>query len=325
MTLNNDQNKKAAKKKAPKIVAVVGPTATGKTSMGVSLAQYLNSEVISADSQIIYRELDIGTAKPTEEEMNGVPHHMINLVAPNESYSVARYEKEATRVLERLLAEGKVPVVVGGTGFYIRALLESHFVPDVPPDPTFRKEMKTLADDKGLAHLHQLLKEKDPERADMLHPNDEFRVVRALEIIHQTGKPVPKASEAKPKPFDVTWMGLTYSERDAHRAQIDRRINEMVEAGWLEEVEHLLKKYGTGAEALKVSHGYPEWIQHLQGYRTYDDALEQIQINIHQYSRRQMTWFKRNENIIWQYTDKLGPASMIQMGINCVENALAKS
>ncbi len=306
----------------PKIIAVVGPTATGKTAMGVSLAQYLNSEVISADSQVVYRELNIGTAKPTEEEMEGIPHHMINRVDPVETYSVARYEKEATVILERLLTEGKTPVVVGGTGFYIRALLESHFVPDVPPDEAFRQEMSRQSATKGAEYLYQLLQEKDPERAEALHPNDTFRVIRALEIIHQTGQTVPKASEAKLKPFDVIWIGLTYVDRDRHRARINERIQAMLEMGWLKEVELLLKKYGPDAEALKVSHGYPEWVQYLQGDRTYEDALEQIQINIHQYSRRQMTWFKRNPSMSWQYVDKLEPASLIKRGIDCVGKAL---
>ncbi len=307
----------------PQIIAVIGPTATGKTSLGVSLAQYLDSEVISADSQVLYRELDIGTAKPTAEETQGIPHHMIDLVDPTESYSVADYEKEATVILERLLGQGKVPVVVGGSGFYIRALLESHFVPDVPPDEAFRASLKQLAIKHGVGHLHQLLTEKDPERATAIHPNDEFRVVRALEIIHQTGKPVPKASEATPKPFDVTWLGLTYSNREIHRSRIDERIDAMMEAGWLEEAKQLLEKYGPDAEALKVSHGYPEWVQHVQGQRTYQEALEQIQINIHQYSRRQMTWFKRNENIIWQYVDETTPSELLKTGIKGVKSALA--
>lgn len=285
----------------PLIVAVVGTTASGKTGFGVQLAEALETGVISADSQLVYRELDIGTAKPTPAETRGVCHYMMDRVLPTEAYSVARYQEEATAVLEQMLVEGKTPVVVGGSGFYIRALLEESLVPPVPPDETFREEMALVVKSKGPAYLHAQLAVKDPERAAVLHPNDTFRVVRALEIIHATGKPVPK--NLPKRHCNVRWVGLMYDNRDVMRRRIDERIDAMCAAGWLDEVKALIETYGADAHALQVAHGYPEWVQYLQGTCTYEEALAQVQINVHQYARRQLTWFRRNPDIHWICVD----------------------
>lgn len=280
-----------------RVIAVVGPTATGKTALAVEIARWLETDVVSADSQLVYRELDIGTAKPTPEEKRGIPHHMIDIAAPDENFSVVTYRAMAEAHLKRLWDEGKTPVVAGGTGFYIRALLEADFIPDVPPDEAFRAEMATLAELHGTPYLHDLLGEKDPVRAAALHPNDRFRVVRALEIIHATGLPVPRHDE--PRDFEICWFGLTYEDRDLLRGLIDQRIDAMLAAGWLEEVKRLVATYGPDVQALKVAHGYPELVQVAQGERSLEDAVAQIQINIHQYARRQMTWFRRNREIRW--------------------------
>jgi tRNA dimethylallyltransferase len=284
------------------VIAVVGSTATGKTAIGVALAQWLETEVVSADSQVIYRELTIGTAKPSPEECQGVPHHMIDVAAPDEMFSAAMYQAQATEHLERLWAAGKTPVVVGGTGFYIRALLEAEFIPDVPPNPEFRQAMGELFEREGSPALHRMLAEKDPLRAGDLHPNDKVRIVRALEIIEATGKPVPRQS--REKALQVHWIGPTFEEdRDLLRARIDRRIEAMMVQGWLAEVEDLVARYGPTAHALQVAHGYPELVQVILGQRSLADALEQVRINIHQYARRQMTWFRRNPAIHWLQAD----------------------
>lgn len=293
------------------VIAVVGPTATGKTAIGIELAKHLGTEVISADSRVIYRELDIGTAKPTPQEMQGIPHHMIDVADPPEVYSVARYAREAGDVLAGMFARGLVPVVVGGTGFYIRALLETDFLPDVPPDEDFRARMEALAEEHGSPYLHELLMERDSARAADLHPNDRFRVIRALEIIERTGKPVPRPP-SEDRPFDVTWIGLTFSDRQKLWRRINDRIDAMLAAGWLDEVERLLSKYGPDAEALRVTHGYPELVQVVQGKRSLEDAVAQIQINIRQYSRRQMTWFRKNSAIRWFAVDELSPGDLRQ-------------
>jgi len=286
-----------------RVIAVVGPTATGKTALGVALAQWLDTEVVSADSQVIYRELNIGTAKPTAEECEGIPHHMIDVAAPDEPFSAANYQAQATAHLERLWAQGKTPVVVGGTGFYTRALLQAEFIPDVPPNPEFRASMNALAEQAGSPALHQLLADRDPLRAGDLHPHDKVRIVRALEIIEATGQPVPR--ESRNKGLQVQWVGLMFEDRDLLRARIDRRIEAMMDQGWLAEVENLVAKYGPEAHALQVAHGYPELVQVVLGHRSLEDALAQVRINIHQYSRRQMTWFRRTPEIDWLAADRL--------------------
>lgn len=290
------------------VIAVAGPTATGKTALGVHLARELDTEVLSADSQIIYRKLDIGTAKPTLAEMQGIPHHLIDVAEPDSEFSVARYQAMAAPEMERLWREGKVPVVVGGTGFYMRALLESEFIPEVPPNPAFRERMHALADAQGSPALHELLAGKDPERAADLHPNDRVRVIRALEIIEATGQPVPRQAQARD--VEITWIGLAYEDRDLLRSRIDDRIDAMIAAGWLDEVAALMAEYGPEAHALQVAHGYPEWVAHLQGDMTYEAALAQIRINIHQYARRQLTWFRPRVGGDWLAVDRLHPAEI---------------
>lgn len=291
------------------IIAIVGPTATGKTALSLHLAIELaalglKSEVISADSRVVYRQLDIGTAKPTPEEQAVAPHWMIDVANPQDVYNVAQYQADATPHLERLLAQpDTVPIVVGGTGFYIRGLLQEEFLPPAPPNEAYRQAMEAWADSQAPDALHTLLKDKDPERAEALHPHDRFRVIRALEIIHHTGQPVPKTPT--PKALNIHWIGLTYQDRDILRSIIDRRIDTMMAAGWLEEVAQLVAQYGPEAEALKVTHGYPELAQVLAGTRPMADALAQIRINIHQYSRRQMTWFRKNPAIHWHTLDHL--------------------
>jgi tRNA dimethylallyltransferase len=301
-----------------RFIAVVGPTATGKTALGIEIAKALETEILSADSRIIYRELNIGTAKPTLEEMQGIPHHMLDRAAPTEAYSVSRYQEEARPLAEALHRAGKLPVVVGGTGFYLRALLQEEFVPPVPPDEAFRAEMQQLAARHGSPWLHARLAERDPQRAAALHPNDRFRIIRALEIIHQTGAEVP--NQPKPLGYDVLWIGLTYADRDKLRARIDERIVAMMQAGWLEEVADLMRRYGPEAEALTKTHGYPELVGHLQGKLSLEEALESIRIQIHQYARRQMTWFRRNPEIYWLSVDELGMEGVMRQALGVVQD-----
>lgn len=303
-----------------RVVAVVGQTATGKTPMGVACAQWLESEVVSADSQLVYKSLNIGTAKPNQAEMAGVPHWMIDVCPPNEVFSAASYQHQAQAHLERLWNQGRVPVVVGGTGFYLRALLESDLLPDVPPNPVFRAEMQALADQHGSGFLHARLQEQDSARAAALHPNDRVRVIRALEIIEATGQPVPTA--APERPVDVLWLGLTAMDRDGLRRRIDERIDQMLSAGWLEEVAGLVAAYGPQAHALQVAHGYPELVDVVLGHRALADAVEQIRINIHQYARRQMTWFRRNPRIHWYERDQQPWETLLSIVRNDLHNGL---
>lgn len=285
----------------PKAIAILGPTATGKTALSVEIAHWLNTEIISADSQLVYRELNIGTAKPTPEERQGVPHHLIDVASPTAVFSAANYQEQAVQAVKTLQAAGRIPVVVGGTGFYLKALLQSDFIPSVPPNSKFREAMQALVTQFGRNVLHQRLQAQDPVRAAALHPNDTVRIIRALEIIDYTGQPVPNAS--CPKALDVLWLGLMYEDRDNLRARIDQRVEAMMQAGWLEEVDSLVAQYGSQAHALQVAHGYPELCQVVLGERSLENALDQVRLNIHQYSRRQMTWFRRNREIHWLACD----------------------
>jgi tRNA dimethylallyltransferase len=282
------------------VIAIVGPTATGKTGLSVQLAKCLNKAILSADSRLVYQELAIGTAKPSLEEQQGVPHHLMDLVPPTESYSVARYCEEGSDLLQQFISQNAPPVVVGGTGFYLRGLLEGIYIPPVPPDPVWREKLLHDTLEVGSDSLHARLQNVDPQRANDLHPNDHARILRALEIVHVTGRPVPRPNEENHSPdFPVLWVGLTFEDRDKHRTVIDQRIDAMLKQGWLEEVSDLLSRYPADAPGLKMAHGYPEWIQYLQGGLSYSEAYERIRLNIHQYARRQMTWFQKNPAIHW--------------------------
>jgi tRNA dimethylallyltransferase len=304
------------------VIAIVGTTATGKTPLGVSLAQGLQAQygvsaaVISADSQLVYQGLDIGTAKPTVAEQQGVVHYGMDWVAPNEPFSVAQYQALATPVLDTLLAEGKIPIVVGGTGFYIKALLESQFIPAVPPDPAFRAQIAELAQREGRPAVYARLQALDPARAAALYPNDLVRVTRALEIIHHTGQPV--SNQVQPRPYQVLWIGLHHADRTLLDAKILARITAMLDAGWLDEVQQLMARFGPQAPALQVAHGYPELVQVCQGQITLDQAVAQININVRQYARRQLTWFKRNPHIHWFNVDSTPAVDYTQQVLGIV-------
>ncbi len=304
--------------KKPLIIAVIGPTATGKTKLGIELAKRLSTEIISADSRVIYRELDIGTAKPTLEELQGIPHHMLNVAGPNEVYSSGMYQQDARPILQQLLTQNQTPIVVGGTGFYIRGLLQEQYFASVEPDETLRTYYRQLALENGPDYLYQLLARLDPKRAKALHPNDQFRIIRALEIIEKTGGPVPPVQPAE-SPWNVVWLGLTYADRSRLRAVIDRRIEEMLDVGWLEEVQRLLKTYGPHAHALQVAHGYPEWVRYIQGEVSFDEAKRRTQTIIHQYARRQMTWFQANPDIQWFPVDELSFEEILQAALEAID------
>ncbi len=287
--------------KKPEVIAIVGPTATGKTLVGAAVAKHLQSQVISVDSQLVYDALSIGVARPTEEEMQGVPHHMIGVVPPTSEFSASTYTAMARPILDELLAKNKIPVLAGGTGFYLRALLQPAHVPEVPQMPGFRQALFQRAEREGRAALYQELQQKDPQRATELYANDLPRIVRALEIIEYTGKPVQKTPQTFAYPTLV--VGLTYADREAHIRKIRIRLEEMVAAGFLAEVEQLYTRYGN-CHALQKAHGYPELLDVLLGKRSLEDALDQVEINIRQYSKRQMTWFKRLPDIQWFYVDQ---------------------
>jgi tRNA dimethylallyltransferase len=285
----------------PSVLAVIGPTATGKTLLGAKLAKTLHSEVISVDSQLIYEELAIGVARPTEAEMLGVPHHLIGVLPPIAEFSAGDYVTLARPILDRLLAEQKVPLLVGGTGFYLRALLQPAHLPKAPINPDLRSQFNQRVLDEGPQALYETLRGLDPQRAKELHPNDTARVMRALEIIDFTEKPIPITPTFSQYPLTI--VGLTYADRERHLQVIADRLQKMIQAGFLAEVEALYSRYGN-CQALQKAHGYPELVDVLEGKRSLESAMAQININIRQYSKRQMTWFRKVPGIQWYFVDE---------------------
>ena len=213
------------------VIALVGPTASGKTEISVKLAELLGGEIISADSRLVYRDFNIGTAKPTPEEKRGIPHHLIDVENPKNTYTVGRYKKEASQAIEEIRDRGKIPIVAGGTGLYAKALLEGLNIPEIDPDEKFRQEMKQLVEIKGKEALYNTLKHFDPATAEKLHPNDTFRIIRALEVQHVMGKPMSEVRSKSEPEYKVLYVGLNAGDREFLYDRINRRVLQMMEKG----------------------------------------------------------------------------------------------
>ncbi len=283
--------------KKPKIVIILGPTAVGKTDLSLDLAEAFSSEIISADSMQVYRHLDIGTSKPTRAERSRVPHHLIDIVNPDEDFSAAHFFTRAAEVI-RLLGERKRPFVVGGTGLYIRALTGG--IIEGSEDERRRRYREKLKKE-DLADLHNRLREMDPEAAERIHHRDRVRIVRALEMVELSGEPISarqKRHGFRDARYESLKIGL-YRDREELYRRIDRRASEMVEAGLAEETERVLQLgYDHKIKPLQ-SLGYRYFIQYLKGKMTLTEALEAMQRDTRHYARRQMTWFRGEEGIEW--------------------------
>lgn len=285
-----------------KIVCVVGPTASGKTALGVALALEHDGEVVSADSMQLYRHMDVGTAKPTAEEMRGVPHHMLDVAGPEENYSVARYAEEATRCVEDILSRGKLPLVVGGTGLYVDALVSGRDFAPPAGDPGCRKRLEAEAQEQGGAFLLERLRECDPESAARLHVNDTRRIIRALEVWHATGRTITEHNEEtrrQPPRYDALMIGLDFRSRAELYARIDARVDRMLAGGLYEEVAGLLAagipRDCTAMQAI----GYKELAGAVDGGLSAAEAADRIKLESRRYAKRQLTWFRRNPKIRW--------------------------
>jgi tRNA dimethylallyltransferase len=282
--------------KFPPIIAIVGPTAVGKSRMAMELAQDWNGEIISADSRQVYRYMDIGTDKPSRSDQVAVRHHMIDVVPPDETYSAQRFADEGRRVLRRLASRHRVALVVGGTGFYVRALLDAIPLPPVAPDPELRDGLRREADAVGAEQLHRRLAERDPASAARIHPRNLPRIIRALEITELTGAPVPAREGASPIP--ALYIGLQRDRRELW-ALADRRALEQVRAGLPEETRLLLDMgYSSDLPSLQ-GFGYRQMVAYLRDELSLADALAEYRLAQHRYIRRQMTWFRSNERIRW--------------------------
>ncbi len=282
----------------PKVLVICGATASGKTALSVDCAKRLNGEIISADSMLVYKGLDIGTAKPTVEERKGVPHTMIDVVEPEESFSVSDYEAMALPIVERLLAEGKTPVICGGTGFYINALLYKSQFGNAGADPKVREEYEELAKIHGKEYVHGILREKDPESAEKLHYNDVKRVIRALEIFDITGKPKSEQKDERIPRFDFVAVSVDFPRETLYN-RINLRVEEMFAHGLVEEVQGLLAKGVSKDAQCMQGIGYKEIIEGLEIGATVEEIKELIKKNTRNYAKRQQTFFKRMENHVY--------------------------
>ena len=284
----------------PKLLVICGPTASGKTALGVALAQALNGEVVSADSMQIYRGMDIGTAKPTREEMGGIPHHMLDVADPAEDYSVARYVHDADACVRDILARGKLPIVVGGTGLYIDNLIAGRDF--APFTGSWREKLQARARDEGLPALHEELRRIDPDRAERLHPNDEKRILRALEVWYETGETITAHDErtrSLPPKYDALRVCLQFSRREDMWERIDRRVDLMMEAGLEEEVRDLLTSGVPPTATAMQAIGYKEFAAALRGEEPITQAVAEVKLRSRQYAKRQLTWFRRTPDIRW--------------------------
>ena len=285
----------SAKKTKNKVIAVVGPTASGKTAFAIELAEKIGGEIISADSRLVYKGLDIGTAKPTVAERKGIPHYMIDIVEPEVEYSAGLYVKEARKCIDDILSRGKSPIIAGGTGLYFRILLEQYDLPEVPPNYQLREELKKL----DSTELHSILRDLDSEAADKIYENDKKKLIRYIEIIKSTGKKISESRGISEPEFDVEWIGCNFP-RDILYERINKRVDMMIENGLIEETKQLLNKHGR-INNLLYTIGYQEIISYLDGEMTLDEASALLKQNSRRYAKRQLTWFRKNENIKWNH------------------------
>lgn len=287
------------------LIILAGPTAVGKTSLSIRLAKETGGEIISADSMQVYRHMDIGSAKITKEEMEGVPHYLVDVLEPEEEFNVVRFQQMAEEAAERIWEKGKIPLVVGGTGFYIQALLYDIDFTENDGDESYRRQLEQKAsDEEGASELYEMLKAVDLKAAQEIHPRNIKRIVRALEFYHQTGKKISEHNETqrqKMSPYNYAYFVLT-DERGRLYERIDRRVDLMMEQGLLDEVRYL-KKRGVRKDSTAMQGlGYKELYAYLEGEYPLDEAVRIIKRDTRHFAKRQLTWFKRERDVIW--TDK---------------------
>ena len=290
------------------LIILTGPTAVGKTSLSIRLAKAVDGEIISADSMQIYKHMDIGSAKVTKEEMDGVPHHLIDLLEPWEECNVVTFQQLAKTALEEIASRGRVPIVAGGTGFYIQALLYDIDFKDNEEGGAIRRELEAEAEEKGGAYLHGLLEEVDPESARAIHPNNLKRVIRALEYYRQTGETISAHNEEERKkesPYEFFYYVLN-TDRQVLYDRIDRRVDEMVKAGLIDEVQRL-KSMGCTRQMVSMQGlGYKEILSYLDGTWSLEEAVYVLKRDTRHFAKRQITWFKRERQVEWFYKPDYG-------------------
>ena len=285
----------------PQIITIAGPTASGKTALSIQLAKEMDGEIVSCDSMQVYKDMDIGTAKPTPEEQEGIPHHMLSVAEPWEDFSVSRYCAMADPIVEDILRRGKSPIIVGGTGLYMDALIRGNaFAPC--PSTGRREELEALAASQGIEAVIERLRAVDPESAARLHPSDQKRIVRAMEVYLETGMTITehnrKTQEIPPKYHPIRFA-LADRQRQTLYDRIDRRVDAMVEAGLIEEIQGLLARGIPEKCTAMQAIGYKEFVAALHGACSLEEAAGQVKQSSRRYAKRQLTWFRRNPENIW--------------------------
>lgn len=288
------------------LIVLTGPTAAGKTKLSIELAKTINGEIISADSMQVYRHMDIGSAKIRQEEMQGVKHYLVDILEPTEDFHIVLFQKYAKQAIAEIYAKGKIPIIVGGTGFYIQSVLYDIDFQDGEEDSELREHLEQIAQEKGAEYLHNILKECDPKAAEKIHANNIKRVIRAIEFYRQTGKKISEHNEAerqKKSVYDSRYFVLTDHRERLYKA-IDRRVDQMIAEGLVDEVKRLMemgcKRDSTAMQGL----GYKEIISYLMGEISLDTAIYTIKRDTRHFAKRQLTWFRRERDVIWIEKDK---------------------
>ena len=302
-----------------KVIVICGPTASGKTALSIELAKKINGEIISADSMQIYKDMNIGTAKPKQEEMQGIKHYLLDYVSPEERYSVAQYKKDAKKAIKEILSKGKTPIIVGGTGLYVDSLIYEIEYNDIKIDEKYRKELEDIAEQQGLETLYKMALEIDPVAMKKISSNDRKRIIRVLEIYKSTGKTKTeqeKESRKNPVEYNYKIFAINRDREDLYQ-RINKRVDIMIEEGLIEEVNTILenyKKFPTAMQGL----GYKEVVDYLNGKYTKEEMIEKIKMETRRYAKRQLTWFRKNKQTIW-----LDGTNEMENNINIILKSLA--
>lgn len=303
----------------PLVIAVVGPTCSGKTSLAIELAKALDGEIVASDSRTIYKFMNIGTAKPTATEQAQVPHHMLDIIEPDQVYTASQFKREAGEVLRKLTGAGKIPVVCGGTGFYIRALLEGLKMPEVEPQQEIRDELAKVAAEHGVEHLREILRQLDPISAEKIGVNDRFRLIRAIEVSRVLEMPFSQAASREPVPYNIVWIGLTATRRELLKERIIERIDSQLQDGLVAEVQSIYTKFGA-TQALTNTVAYAEFIQHIDGSLSLEQAREETIKHSVALARRQLIWFRSNTQMNWFAIDELDSKTIFDQCITKIKS-----
>lgn len=288
------------------LIVLTGPTAVGKTSLSISLAKAVNGEIISADSMQVYKKMDIGSAKIRSEEMQGIPHYLVDVLEPEEEFHIVKFQQMAKKAMEDIYSRGKIPILVGGTGFYIQAVTKDIDFTEAQQENDYRKELEALAEEKGREHLHEMLRKVDPVSADAIHAHNVKRVIRALEFYHQNGSPISAHNEEQKQhesPYNLAYFVLNMP-RELLYERIDLRVDQMMKEGLLEEVSRLKEEGCHRGMVSMQGLGYKEILAYLDGEYPLEEAVRVLKRDTRHFAKRQLTWFRREQELTWVNKDQ---------------------